>query len=89
MNTLDAIIDSRIFAILRAVPANRLIGTAEALIRGGVRALEVTFVQNGRILDTAESISALHDAFGGSIVIGAGTVMTLEQLETAKKAGAE
>ena len=89
MNTLDAIIDSRIFAILRAVPANRLTGVAQALIRGGVRALEVTFVQNGRLLDTAESICALRDALGSSITLGAGTVMTVEQLETAKMAGAE
>ena len=69
MNTLDAIIDSRIFAILRAVPANRLTGVAQALIRGGVRALEVTFVQNGRLLDTAESICALRDALGSSITL--------------------
>ena len=89
MNTLDAIIDSRIFAILRAVPADRLTGVAQALIRGGVRALEVTFVQNGRLLDTAESICALRDALGSSIMLGAGTVMTVEQLETAKMAGAE
>ena len=90
MNTLDAIIDSRIFAILRAVPANRLTGVAQALIRGGVRALEVTFVQNGRLLDTAESICALRDALAKELSLTAiPGALTPTEVARAYAAGAD
>lgn len=86
--TLALIREQGIIAIMRRLPRESLIRTAEALIKGGVRLIEVTFDQQGSINDTAEEIAALNAEFGGSACIGAGTVLTYPQLAAAREAGA-
>jgi Entner-Doudoroff aldolase len=56
---------------------------AEALIKGNIDCIEVTF----RTAAAAKSIELIHDAFP-EMTIGAGTIFTLAQAETAVKAGA-
>lgn len=56
----------------------------EALIKGGVNCAEVTFRAKG----ADEVISRLTKAFP-DMLVGAGTVLTVEQLEKAKAAGAK
>ena len=69
----------------------QLINTVEAMYKGGIRLVEVTFDQSKKIPDevTAENIRILTQTFEGRVLVGAGTVMSVEQVELAHKAGAK
>lgn len=75
--------------IVRGVPSEKLPQLAEALYDGGVRLLEVTFDACGKKTDaeTAADIEILVKKFKGRMYIGAGTVLTKEQVRLTKKAG--
>jgi len=81
----------KIIAIVRGVTGEALVSTAEALYEGGIRLLEITFDQTGKVsaTETADMIRTLCHRFAGKLRIGAGTVMTAEQVAVAVKAGAE
>lgn len=82
---------NKIIVILRGFNQEQLINTVEAMEKGGVKLVEVTFDQSGVISDktTAANIQALKEHFKGRVRIGAGTVMTETQVEYAYRAGAE
>ena len=82
---------SKIIVIMRGLTTEQLVKTAEAMAKGGIRMVEVTFDQSQNIPDeqTAANIRTLVDTFAGRMHIGAGTVMTVEQVELAHAAGAE
>ena len=84
-----AIAEHKLIAIVRGVDADRLIPMAEAMYAGGVRLLEITFSAKGTPSDeeTAENIAMLAKHFAGRMHIGAGTVLTPEQVEMVAKAG--
>ena len=69
----------------------QLVKTVDAMEKGGIRLVEVTFDQSKKIPDeqTAENIRVLSETFEGRVMVGAGTVMTVEQAELAHKAGAK
>ena len=70
-------------AIIRGVASHKLIPMAEALYKGGIRLLEITYSANGSTPDseTAANIKALAEHFEGRMFIGAGTVLTEKQVE--------
>ena len=82
---------NKIIVILRGYTNEQVIKTVEAMEKGGIKLVEVTFDQSGKITDeeTASNIRAIKEHFAGRIRVGAGTVMTVEQVEIAYKAGAE
>lgn len=82
---------SKIICILRNVPAEKVIPVSEALYRGGIRFLEVAFHMSSSLAltETACTIQKLRDFWGDSYHIGAGTVLTVEQADAARDAGAE
>lgn len=82
---------NKIIVIMRGFSKEQLLLSVEAMERGGIRLVELTFDQTGRTSDeeTAESIRALKEKFGERLRIGAGTVMTERQVELAHGAGAE
>lgn len=82
---------NRIIVILRGFTEEQLISTVDAMEKGGIRLVEVTFDQSGKVSDevTASNISALVKHFSGRVRVGAGTVMSEEQVEIAHGAGAE
>jgi 2-dehydro-3-deoxyphosphogluconate aldolase/(4S)-4-hydroxy-2-oxoglutarate aldolase len=86
---IDAIKKEKLIVIVRGVEKEKLIPLAEAMYDGGVRLLEVTYSANGTVSDekTAESIAALCTHFGDRMYIGAGTVLTEQQVELTKSAG--
>lgn len=85
MNDTVRILDeARLVAILRGVPADKALPLAEALLQGGVRALEITFNTPG----AAGIIAALAKALGSSVCLGAGTVLTVDAVSAARDAGA-
>jgi 2-dehydro-3-deoxyphosphogluconate aldolase/(4S)-4-hydroxy-2-oxoglutarate aldolase len=81
---------SKLIVVLRNVDRDRLIPCAAALLAGGVRCVEVAFDRSGRIPDTvtAGSIYSLAREFDGRLVVGAGTVSTVEQARIAADSGA-
>ena len=59
------------------------------MYEGGIRLLEVTYSADGRVSDaeTAECIGMLAKHFQNRMFIGAGTVLTEEQVELTKRVG--
>lgn len=86
---IKAVEEHKIIAILRGVPKDKLLSTATALYNGGIRLIEVTFDASGKESDqeTFEKIKLLADNFKDKMYIGAGTVLTENQVRLTKKAG--
>ena len=87
-SVLERIFEEKIIAIVRGVPSSRIVDLARALAEGGVSCIEVTFDQTAPE-DTLASLRAIRSELGDTICLGAGTVMTAEQVELAAQAGAE
>lgn len=89
METIDRIKNGKLIAIMRGVPSEKIIKTAAAILKGGVTLVEVTFNQSGDLLETSNAIRLISEEFGERICVGAGTVMTGEQVRLAYEAGAK
>jgi 2-dehydro-3-deoxyphosphogluconate aldolase/(4S)-4-hydroxy-2-oxoglutarate aldolase len=88
---LQQILDSKIVAIVRGVKPEEMLATAKALLDGGVKCLEVTFDQTNKqtIEQTLTSLRLLKENYSQEILLGAGTVVSVEQVDSAVAAGAE
>lgn len=86
---IQAVEKYKLVAILRGVPEEKLIRVAQALYDGGVRLLEITYSPDGSVSneETARRIGLLVKEFAGRMYIGAGTVLTREQVRLTKEAG--
>ncbi len=82
---LERIIRTGIVAILRAPQGDMLADAAEALVAGGVEAIEVTFT----VPRAPEVLARVADRLGNRIVLGAGTVLDAETARVAILSGAE
>ena len=77
--------DSGVVAVLRAPNGDILADVAEALLAGGVEAIEITFTVPG----AHRVIEQVADRLGDRILLGAGTVLDSETARVALLAGAE
>ena len=86
---IEAIRQNKLIVILRGVEKEKLIPLCEALWRGGVRLVEVTYSATKSIPDeeTAARIGMLAKHFAGRMFIGAGTVLSEEQVALTREAG--
>lgn len=86
---IEAVENEKLIVIVRGVERDQLIPLAEAMYRGGVRLLELTFSADGKVsdLETADRIKMLSEHFDGRMFIGAGTVLKESQVELCAKAG--
>ena len=86
---IKSVEENKIIAIVRGVEKKDLLPLANALYDGGIRLLEITYSANGKVSDTetAECIKLLAEAFDGKMLIGAGTVLTENQVELTANAG--
>ncbi|MBR4072618.1 MAG: bifunctional 4-hydroxy-2-oxoglutarate aldolase/2-dehydro-3-deoxy-phosphogluconate aldolase [Clostridia bacterium] len=86
---IKAIEKNKIIVILRGVPEDKLICVADALYKGGIRMLEITYSADKKVsdIDTAKQIQMLASHFNGKMFIGAGTVLNAKQVLLTKKAG--
>lgn len=87
---IDIVYQSKIVAIVRGFDPEVCVKLAEAYAKGGIRLVEVTFPQ-AKPEDwtkTTTAIKTISERLAGKIIVGAGTVLTLEQLHMAKEAGA-
>lgn len=85
----DSILNNKIVVIVRGVEKENLIPLAQAMYDGGIRLLEITYDATGKVTDeeTAENIKMLSEYFEGKMYIGAGTVLTKEQVLLTKESG--
>lgn len=88
---LKKILDGKIIAIVRGIPSTQILGLAAALEKGGVKCIEVTFDQSSeeKANDTLSAIRIIKEKMGDTVCVGAGTVMSVEQVQQAAEAGAE
>src|SRR5579859_6128083 len=73
---LERVLSGRIIAIVRLNKADSLVEVAAALVRGGIRSLEFTLTTPGAL----NAIERCREAFGEHVVVGAGTVITTEDV---------
>ena len=88
-NTLEKILENGIIAISRGNYGDTLLRAVDAAARGGIKAVEITFEQNLAPEIAGEALDKLVRRFGTVLAVGAGTVLTLEQLSIAAQAGAK
>lgn len=86
---INQLMNEKIVVIVRGVAREKLIPFAQAAYEGGIRFLECTYDATGKIPDAqiADNIQMLTRHFGDKMVIGAGTVLTEEQVKLTKAAG--
>ena len=82
---LERTLDNRLVAIIRLRHEAPLAQVAEALVAGGIRALEFTLTSPGAV----PAITACRARFGDDIIVGAGTVLDEEEARHCLDAGAQ
>ncbi|HEY2674264.1 MAG TPA: bifunctional 4-hydroxy-2-oxoglutarate aldolase/2-dehydro-3-deoxy-phosphogluconate aldolase [Rugosimonospora sp.] len=82
--TLDAIARAGIIATLRAPTAQGAIDACAALIDAGITAIEITYSTP----DVPRVLAELNATYGQRIVLGAGTVLEVDEAVAAEAAGA-
>lgn len=82
---LDRLKSIRVVAVVRAPNAELAWKAAETLVDNGITGIEITFTTP----DAASVIKKCRDAFGDRALVGAGTVITTEQLHSATDSGAQ
>ena len=88
---VEEIYKNKIVAIFRGIDQQKAVRTANALCAGGVRLMEVTFDQTEKETEyrsTVDSIRMISEQADPEILVGAGTVITTEQVVLAYNAGA-
>lgn len=84
-------LESKVIVVCRGIAEDEIVKVAQAMYDGGIRFMEVPFNQAepSSFAETARKIKAVREAMDGKMHVGAGTVITMEQFEIAKEAGAE
>lgn len=83
MNLEAALAERPVVAILRGVRPDEVVAHAQALFDAGLRGVEVPLNSP----EPLESIRRLATAFAGRMALGAGTVLTVAQVEAVAGAG--
>ncbi len=83
MQLNDALKSCGIIAILRSVAASEVVEVGAALLEAGVTVVEVPLNSP----DPFSSIGKLAKAFSGRMVVGAGTVISVQDVNLLKEAG--
>ncbi|MBQ3178661.1 MAG: bifunctional 4-hydroxy-2-oxoglutarate aldolase/2-dehydro-3-deoxy-phosphogluconate aldolase [Clostridia bacterium] len=79
----------RLIVILRGVPDTMLPAVLDVLYEAGIRLAEITYDMSGTVsyAHTAEMIAMASSRMAGKMYIGAGTVVTTEQVQMTADAG--
>jgi 2-dehydro-3-deoxyphosphogluconate aldolase/(4S)-4-hydroxy-2-oxoglutarate aldolase len=83
--SLEMMLESGVVAIMRAKSPDQLLEAAQAVLEGGVNAIEVTMTTPGA-LDVIRQATA---SFGAGVLFGAGSVLDPETARAAILAGAQ
>ncbi len=81
----------KIISIIRGIAPEDAVKVAKALCDGGIKLVEVTFDQSNpdKFINTVNAIKAIKEFAGDKMCVGAGTVITKEQVDLAYSAGAQ
>jgi 2-dehydro-3-deoxyphosphogluconate aldolase/(4S)-4-hydroxy-2-oxoglutarate aldolase len=82
---LSQLTSAGLVPVIRAESADVALKIVDALVAGGIRTLEITMT----VPDAIGAIGRVADAFGNSVLLGAGTVTSRELAEGSLDAGAE
>lgn len=82
---VERIHESGVIAIMRANSSEQLLAAAEAVLAGGVNAIEVTLTTPGALAVIEQAVKR----FGDAVLFGAGTVLDPESARAAISAGAK
>ena len=83
--TLHTLLEIGIVPIVRADSAEKALRAAQAICRGGLRALEITMT----VPKAIQVIEKVADEFGAEMLVGAGSVLDAETARACMLAGAE
>ena len=83
--TINIIRETGVIAIMRAQSSDQLIAAADAIKKGGVKAIEVTMTTPGALGVIAEA----KERYGSDVIFGAGSVLDPETGRAAILAGAD
>ncbi|MGX8833129.1 bifunctional 4-hydroxy-2-oxoglutarate aldolase/2-dehydro-3-deoxy-phosphogluconate aldolase [Amedibacillus sp. YH-ame6] len=88
---IQTIENEKIVVITRGILGEDLMKLAKALYKGGIRCFEITYdpADPNTCESVKENIQALDAEFKGDLMLGVGTVLTKEQVQNAKDAGAK
>lgn len=88
---IQTIENEKIVVITRGILGEDLMKLAKALYKGGIRCFEITYdpADPNTCESVKENIQALDAEFKGDLMLGVGTVLTKEQVQNAKEAGAK
>ncbi|MBQ9977835.1 MAG: bifunctional 4-hydroxy-2-oxoglutarate aldolase/2-dehydro-3-deoxy-phosphogluconate aldolase [Clostridia bacterium] len=88
-NIIERIEKEKIITIVRGIPREKLLPLAQAMYDGGIRLIECTYDASQKVSNTeiASNIELLVNHFGNKMIVGAGTVLTENQVELTEKAG--
>jgi len=89
MTPLEYVKERKIVAIVRGLKPEYIIRLGHAFEEGGIGLMEVTYNQKAPETwkDTAAAIEAMEKEFGDRVLVGAGTVITPEQVRMTYNAG--
>lgn len=87
---IQNVLEKKLIAIVRGTDPTKITDLGKALLAGGINMIEVTFDQRSTdgFRATTDSIRTLSQQFGDEVLVGAGTVLSKEQVDLAKAAGA-
>lgn len=83
-NALTLLTEATVVAVIRAPDRDSAERGVAALLAGGVTGIEITYSTP----DAAQVIATLAERYGDRLVLGAGTIVTVEQAREAADAGA-
>ena len=88
---LQSLLQQKIIAIVRGVTKEQIQRTAEAIVSGGIPCLEIAIDHSSpeSVLQTYEMIRCLKETFAEGICLGAGTVLSGQEVTAGVEAGAE
>ena len=89
MTPLEYVQQRKVVAIVRGLAPEYIVRLGHAFEEGGIGLMEVTYNQRApeTWADTARAIEAVEKEFGDRLLVGAGTVITLEQVRMTYDAG--
>ena len=85
LETLDRLKALRAIAVVRARDPEEAVAIADALFSAGLKAIELTFTTP----EIERAFPEVRRRLGSRLLLGAGTITTLEQLQAAVDAGAD
>lgn len=88
---VETIAEQKAIVIIRNFSEDEILKLAEILHRGGLNLFEITYNHNnsGNLQETPKLIESLKKNFGNEIRVGAGTVLSEEEVLMTKQAGGE